>query len=95
MFPSPDFKYPEEDEKEVIGMKHLVIPFSILCIGLFLALISFLVEITIKKRNTSIQAESDTQPSTQLDTQSPIPQDPSPDIVIVKPVQHGMTSERP
>ena len=68
MFEKPPFQYPEEDEKEVIEMKHLVIPFSILCIGLFLGSISFLVEITIKKRNTSIQAEA--EPDTQPDTQS-------------------------
>ena len=79
-------QYPEEDENQVIAMKHLVIPFFILCIGLVLSVISFLLEITIKKRNSSIQTEEESGTQNQ-----PLHQD----IEIVKPVQQGMISERP
>ena len=63
MFQAPQARSPEEDGNEQISMKHLVIPFSILCIGLLLASTSFLVEIFTKKRNSSIQGEA--EPGTQ------------------------------
>ena len=59
MFYTPQKKKEESKALEKIQLKHLIIPFLILGVGCFIALIIFLLEMIIKKKTRKVQQENE------------------------------------
>ena len=59
MFDTPQKKNEESKALEKIQLKHLIIPFLILGVGCFIALIIFLLEMIVKKKTRKVQQENE------------------------------------